>query len=170
MNPHTLRLAAIDDAETLVDLHLACWREAYAGLLSEETIEAVFADRVAAVAHRRERLSVTDRPTWVAETAGERGAEMVGFATAGPARHPDPPTPLELYALYARAAWWGTGVGRSLLTASVGGVAAYLWVLDGNDRAIGFYRRHGFDLDGATEAHPEGRHLRMVRADQGRAD
>ncbi|MDO9457351.1 GNAT family N-acetyltransferase [Nocardioides sp.] len=156
------RLATPDDAERLVDLHHACWREAYTGLLSDETIEGVFADRPAAVAGRRERLADRTRPTWITEVDGE----PVGFATAGPARYDDAPVPLELYAIYARASVWGTGIGHALLAASVGERAAYLWVLDGNDRATGFYRRHGFELDGATEDHPEGLHLRMVRSER----
>ncbi|WP_211357161.1 GNAT family N-acetyltransferase [Nocardioides rubriscoriae] len=153
------RLATPAEAERLVDLHEACWREAYADLLSPATIDRVFADRPAAVARRRTHLADGAAPTWVVERDGER----VGFATAGPPRHDEPPTDLELRAIYARASVWGTGVGHDLLTAAVGARAAYLWVLAGNERAIGFYRRHGFGLDGAEEEHPEGRHLRMVR-------
>jgi GNAT superfamily N-acetyltransferase len=153
------RLARPAEAEQLVDLHEACWREAYADLLSPARIDQVFADRPAAVARRRAYLADPVAPTWVVE----RDGVLVGFATAGPPRHDDAPADLELRAIYARAAVWGTGVGRALLAASVGDVAAYLWVLDGNDRAIGFYRRQGFELDGATEEHPEGLHLRMLR-------
>lgn len=154
-----LRLAEVADAEAFVDLHHACWREAYADLMPIERIDGVFADRAAAVARRREHLANPERPTWLALLADE----PVGFATAGPPRQPDPPTPLELFAIYTRASVWGLGVGRALLSASVGELASYLWVLEGNDRAIGFYRRHRFELDGATEVHPEGLHLRMVR-------
>lgn len=154
-----VRLARPQEADALVDLHLACWREAYADLLTPERIERPFADRAAAVAKRRRHLVDPSRATWVAEDDGG----LVGFAVAGPARHHDAPTDLELHAIYARAAVWGAGVGRALLVAAVGDRPAYLWVLDGNERAIGFYRRQGFELDGATEVHPEGLHRRMVR-------
>jgi L-amino acid N-acyltransferase YncA len=157
---HPVRLAQPAEAEALVGLHEACWREAYADLLPVEVVDRTFADRAAAVARRRERLADPTCPTWVAED-GDGG--LVGFAVAGPARHDDAPTDLELHAIYARAAVWGTGVGRALLAAAVGDRPAYLWVLDGNERAVGFYRRHGFELDGATEVHPEGLHRRMVR-------
>ena len=158
MNPDRLRAATPADAEALVDLHLACWRDAYPGLLSEATIESTFADRDAHVVRRRERLADPEAPTFVVEDAGA----LVAFATAGPPRHDDPPADLELYAIYALASTWGRGLGHQLLAAAVGERSAYLWVLDGNDRAQAFYRRHGFELDGATEDHPEGRHLRMV--------
>ena len=50
------------------------------------------------------------------------------------------------------------------LALTLGERAAYLWVLAGNDRATGFYERHGFVLDGAADDSDEhGRHLRMVR-------
>lgn len=157
---HEIRLAGREDADALVDLHHACWREAYAGLLPESVIEGTFAGRATMVAQRRERLVDPDRPTYVAE----RDGELTGFACAGPARHDDAPVGLELYAIYARAASWGHGVGHDLLGASVGERAAYLWVLDGNARAIGFYERHGFALDGGEDEEAEALHLRMVRA------
>ncbi len=49
------------------------------------------------------------------------------------------------------------GAGHALLDAAeqrmidAGHTRAYLWVLDGNDRADGFYARHGWELDGATK-------------------
>ena len=65
---------------------------------------------------------------------------------------------------YVRAAYWGTGVGYALFEIAIGDRAAYLWVLAGNERAIGFYERQGFRLDGTEDEHDEGRHVRMVRA------
>ena len=91
----------------------------------------------------------------------ERAGELVGFACQGPGR--GEPGGLELYALYTRAAWWGTGLGTALLAGSLGDLPAYLWVLEGNARAIAFYEKHGFRLDGGVEDEEEGRHLRMVR-------
>ena len=37
-------------------------------------------------------------------------------------------------------------------------------MLHGNDRAIRFYERQGFRLDGTKDEHDEGLHVRMVRA------
>lgn len=154
-----LRIAVPEDADAFYELHRACWREAYAGLMPAEAIERAFSDRVAYVERRRDRLGDPARPTWLAEKDGV----AIGFATAGPARAETPPVEFELYGIYARSAYWGQGVGAALLQAAVGDRACYLWVLDGNDRAIAFYRRHGFVLDGGREDHPEGLHLRMVR-------
>ncbi|WP_377320790.1 hypothetical protein ACFJIY_17135 [Pimelobacter simplex] len=54
-------------------------------------------------------------------------------------------------------------LGHRLLTEALAARPSYLWVLDGNDRAAGFYRRQGFVPDGAVRVEPEGRELRMVR-------
>jgi len=67
-------------------------------------------------------------------------------------------------ALYVRAARWGHGIGYALLETAIGDRAAYLWVLHDNERAIGFYERQGFRLDGTRDEHDEGLHVRMVRA------
>ncbi|MDE0776251.1 MAG: GNAT family N-acetyltransferase [Nocardioides sp.] len=152
------------DAEALVTLHEACWREAYAELMPAGFIDEVFADRDAHVARRLEQAAA-GRATWVAE----RDGELVGFASSGPPRLAEPPAAHELYALYARAHVWGAGVGHALHEIAVSGRDAYLWTLQGNNRSRTFYERQGYRADGVTEEQPAGRHVRMVRAVGGRA-
>ena len=148
-----------DDAEALAHLHIDVWDDAYTGLMPQGILD----ERREKVAERVERwrdILGQERPTWVAEDADG----LVGFAGVGPARDNDVDIDLELYALYVRAAYWGTGVGFALFEQAVGDRAAYLWVLADNERAIGFYERQGFRLDGTEDEHDEGRHVRMVRA------
>ncbi|WP_139982807.1 GNAT family N-acetyltransferase [Nocardioides litoris] len=156
-----LRPAVPDDAEAFVALHQACWHEAYADLVAPEVFAEVFGAPVAErVAHRRAVLARPELRTWVADDAG-----LVGFATSGPPRLDVPPVDLELYAIYLRAAHWGSGLADALLDAVVADRPAYLWVLEGNDRATRFYERRGFAPDGAAveDRHRAGRELRMVR-------
>ena len=155
----TIRPAEPSDAEALAHLHLDVWDDAYAGLMPQQILE----DRRAAVDQRVERwraILEADPTTLVAE--GPDG--LIGFASAGQGRDNDVDTELELKALYVRAAWWGSGVGFTLFQQAVGDRAAYLWVLASNARAIGFYERQGFRLDGVEDEHDEGLHVRMVRA------
>ena len=156
-----VRTTRPEDAVALAHLHLDVWDDAYTGLMPQQILD----DRRERVDERiaswQRVLSEHDR-TLVAE--GRDG--LIGFASAGPGRDDEVDIPLELMALYVRAAWWGTGVGHTLLEAAIGNRAAYLCVLEGNDRAIRFYERHGFAVDGHVEEAPEGRHVRMVRPGQ----
>lgn len=152
-----VRLGVPDDAARLTDLHLDVWDEAYAGLLPAEVLAARRAERAQRTDRWRTALAVG--ATWVADD----GDRLVGFTTAGPSRAADAPIPFELWALYVRRAAYGTGLGQRLFDVSVGDRAAYLWVLRGNDRAIAFYRRQGFIVDGAQKPQYDTVDLRMVR-------
>ena len=44
----------------------------------------------------------------------------------------------------------GSGLTDELLLTAIGNSPAFLWTLPANDRAIGFYRRHGFAMDGTS--------------------
>ena len=141
-------------------MHAACWRDIY----------GPYADP----ARLAERLADTDKwlanwTTGIAEgpprVLAEADGEIVGFAVAGPSRDEDGVTPAELYALYVRAAWWGTGLGQQLWEAVRPEEPCSLWVIENNRRAQSFYRRNGFDDDGAREFY-EGLgtwEIRMIR-------
>jgi GNAT superfamily N-acetyltransferase len=159
--PHdvSIRQAVLADAEPLAHLHVDVWDDAYTGLIPQGILD----DRREKVANRVDRwrdILKGREPTWVAEDSDG----PIGFASTGPPRDNDMDDMLELYALYVRAAYYGTGVGYALFEVAVGDRAAYLWVLAGNERAIGFYERQGFRLDGTEDEHDEGLHVRMVRA------
>jgi GNAT superfamily N-acetyltransferase len=155
----SIRRAVPEDAEALAHLHVDVWDDAYTGLMPQGILD----DRREKVAERVTRwreILEQSRPILLAED--EEG--VIGFASTGPARDNDMEELLELYSLYVRAAYWGTGVGYALFESTVGDRAAYLWVLAGNERAIRFYERQGFRLDGTEDEHDEGLHVRMVRA------
>lgn len=154
-----IRRGVPEDAEQMGHLHVDVWEDAYTGLVPQ----AILDERRATVADRIERwrgIFDQDQVNWVAE--GPEG--LVGFSGSGPARDNDVDLDLELWALYVRAAYYGTGLGYALFEQAVGDRACYLWVLGGNDRAIAFYERQGFRFDGTEDELDEGMHLRMVRA------
>jgi len=156
-----IRRGTPEDAETMGHLHLDVWDDAYTGLMPQGILDER-RDKVAERVERWRDILGQERPTWVAEDSDG----LVGFSGAGPGRDNDLDLDLdlELYALYVRAAYYGTGVGYALFERAVGDRACYLWVLAGNDRAIRFYERQGFRLDGTEDEHDEGLHVRMVRA------
>lgn len=157
----SLRLATADDAEAGAVLHAACWREAYGpyaapGLLAEKlanTSRWAEAWRVQLEKGPPRPLAVTD------------DGELVGFSVAGPSRDEGRPTPYELYAIYLREAWWGSGVAQELWEAVRPPGPTSLWVLEDNARARGFYRRNGFEPDGGRELYDDlgAWEIRMVR-------
>lgn len=155
MHATRIRPAEPADATGLAELHLDVWEDAYAGLMPREILDARRTIPLPVRAARwEERLHAT--PTWVAEDR----TGPVGFICAGPGREE---AGLELMALYVRARCYDTGLGSRLLRAAIGERSAYLWVLEGNTRAIRFYQRHGFVLEGQVKQADEGTELRMVR-------
>jgi GNAT superfamily N-acetyltransferase len=153
--------ARVGDAEALTDLHLDVWEEAYADLVPASVFTDRRARRAERVASWSGIIATGSSENLLAWSPGDR---LLGFSSTGTGRDPDDDLPpLELMALYVRASSYGTGLGHALLEAAIGDAPAYLWVLDGNARAIGFYERHGFAFDGAAKPEDVGLERRMVR-------
>lgn len=135
------------DIPMLAQLHVACWAEAYAGLLPPEEIAA--------------RDVVTRTRQWTYQIAqGTSRIALIpglGFAQAGAQRDDalrDAGYPQELFAIYLLRKGQGRGLGRTMLRAVTdlkGGPMTAL-VLGGNDSAIGFYEATGAHrLDSRSE-------------------
>ena len=84
----------------------------------------------------RERLADPLPDTLRLVARDEQG--IVGFSTAGPPRIDDPPADFELYAINLLPRAQGTGLADELLDRTLGERAAYLWVIEGNERAQAF--------------------------------
>lgn len=147
MDEVVVRRAVPDDAGGLSEVHVRTWQIAYAGLIPQDVLDSL--DVVARAARWRTTLESTRDTgrTWVAV----QGGRVIGFASSGPARGEDAPSPLELWALYLLPSHHGSGVATQLADAAIGDLPAFLWVLDGNDRTIRFYEKIGFRLDGAVK-------------------
>lgn len=158
-----IRPATVGDAEALTDLHLDVWEEAYGHLISEEILLDRRRGRSDRIARWRQNIPNPEALTLLAWE--DDGSRLLGFASKGPRRDESEPglPDLEIWALYVRAEVYGRGVGYAMLTEAIGSADAYLWVLDGNKRAIEFYERQGFRFDGASKAVAVGVERRMVR-------
>lgn len=158
-----IRPSLVQDAEALADLHLDVWEEAYRDLLPVEALEGRRLNRDHRVDSWRKLLA--EGPSTVTLAEVEDGNRLMGFVSSGPGRDdatiglPD----LEVMALYVRAEIYGTGIGYMLLRSAISSAAAYLWVLQGNERAVHFYERQGFSFDGAEKKAWTGTEQRMVR-------
>jgi GNAT superfamily N-acetyltransferase len=151
----TVRRAVFQDAERMVDIRLAGWRENFAHLLSAEFLAGITSD----VGQMRDAITRSVRTEHhVAEVDGE----VVAFAIAGPAQDGEP-RDWQLFLIYQYARLHGSGTGQALLDAAVGQRPAVLWTAEDNPRAQAFYRRNGFAPDGARKVEPAWENLAEIR-------
>jgi GNAT superfamily N-acetyltransferase len=139
------------DALDIATVHVESWQVGYRGLVPDDVLAG---------------LSIDTREQWWRATLSEPGArstllavegeDVLGFAAVGTSRDGDPQVG-ELYAMYLRSTAWGRGVGSVLHAAaldrlrSFGFTRASLWMLAGNGRALRFYRREGWAVDGRSK-------------------
>jgi L-amino acid N-acyltransferase YncA len=142
-----VRPAVAADAAGIHAVHRASWLETYSHLVDPAVIERRYAD------------AELWRARWLGLIANgvvrvaERDGRVVGWAYATSGRDGDAPCDRVLEGIYLLAEAHGSGLGQALLDAVLGDEPAFLWVADGNPRAEAFYRRNGFERDGATDQH-----------------
>lgn len=163
----TIRPATRTDAEAIARVDIASWRGAYSEILSDSYLASLDVTQRAG----QWTSAVGARDTTVLVAEDEQGT--VGFTSVGPCRDEDAdPGDLEIYAIYLHPRAWGSGVARDLMRTVLDGLApgtvVSLWILEGNERAQHFYRRHGFQHDG-TERIDDigGRPLKQLRFRKG---
>jgi len=132
------------EAEEMARLHIACWHEAYQGLVPDDTLAK--ADPVARIAMWQQRLG--DKHGFV--LAAYDGNAPIGFIMAGPNRDPAvPQADGHIAALYILKSHYRLGLGRHLMGKAAGwwlgqgGTSLGLGVLSGNARAMAFYSGMG---------------------------
>lgn len=167
-SPHAgrfrIRQASGGDLVDAARVKALAWRQTY------PFPDAVFARQDELVASSAELWADRmDRGSyfWVVTDTAEPGAPIVGVAHAT-AEVPVPsPASLELSMIYLLDIAKGSGIADRLLQMAIGDAPAFCWVLEGNERAVAFCRRHGFEADGAVQqldgllAHH--RELRLLR-------
>jgi ribosomal protein S18 acetylase RimI-like enzyme len=146
----SVRRAVPDDADAWARCHRACWREAYGPIVDSALLEAELGEEGSWTPRVRERLSLPAGPrSWVAV---DGSGDVVGIAVVGPSRGDLAElTAEQVYAVYVRRAWHGTGLAQALLARSLGTAAACLEVLEDNGRARTFYARQGFEPTGIRQ-------------------
>jgi GNAT superfamily N-acetyltransferase len=154
MTPPALRHAGPDDAAAIGAVHVAAWRETYAGLLPAALLAALSA---AARAEQWRGALLDPDASGTAVVVAEHGGQIIGFgaacdqldaglAAAGFGG--------EIAAVYVLRAHQRRGVGGMLIAALAdalvarGHAAASLWVLRDNAVARAVYDRLGGEIVG----------------------
>ena len=145
-----------EDADSRGYVHWKSWQETYSGLIPEASLAKRTLERCQDVARR-----------WPENTlVAEYGGKIVGFACYGPCRDEDLSDYGEVNAIYVLREAQGLGIGKALMEAALEKLSAYnsiaIWVLKGNEHAIGFYEQFGFRFDGAAQEIEVGIVLRMI--------
>lgn len=148
-----IRAATINDCALLAEVHIGSWRQAYGKLIPQSYLDSL--DVVSRAQRWREILAEGESEVLL-HFAGE---QLAGFASIGPSRDDDATeTWGELAAFYYLRPYWGAGLSEQLLSSACtrlkerGFSPTMLWVLRENHRAISFYKKYGFEFDGAEKA------------------
>ena len=141
-----------EDCDQKGYVHWKSWLETYTGLIEERFLTNQSLEKCQAIARR-----------WPQNTlVAEQDGRIVGYACYSQ----DKNGAGEVMALYLLKEVQGTGLGRKLMDAAIGQLSGCspitLWVLQGNNPAIGFYKHYGFRLSGESETLPLGTELRMI--------
>jgi ribosomal protein S18 acetylase RimI-like enzyme len=138
------RPAEVRDVEAIAELHADSWRRNYRGAYLDSYLDGdVLTDRLLVWRERITRPDASFR-TIVAE----RGGVFAGFAHTK--LDDDPKWGALLDNLHVVHGWKGQGIGTQLMAAAARavlkatpGAGLYLWVLDANVAAQGFYAARG---------------------------
>jgi GNAT superfamily N-acetyltransferase len=143
-----IRAAENRDSADIARIHVEAWRDAYADLMPVNYL-ARLDPRIEAARWARSLGLGANGRTLVAEA--DDG--VVAYASLGGARGHGADSG-EVYALYVETDWREHGIGRGLIEAAFdrfrrrGLKSAFIWCLEGNTAARGFYTRCGGKLLG----------------------
>jgi ribosomal protein S18 acetylase RimI-like enzyme len=137
-----IRAMTEEDIPAVSQLLGDSWRRTYSPILGAETAARI-SDERHAPQHIAAELADRNRMAFVAERAD---GSVAGYAMA----EMDATGDVRLDRLHVEASALGTGLAADLLHAVIAAHAGIpsiaLEVLEGNDRALAFYRKHGFDV------------------------
>jgi GNAT superfamily N-acetyltransferase len=160
----SLRPATAADADLIASIHSASWQATYHGLLPDAFLDNEVTRERAAYWRARLNAPGAERRSVV---IAELGEEPIGFACVE--RQPESSWGVLLDNLHALPGHQGIGVGKLLMGAAAdwaraqGETQLYLYVLEGNTPAIGFYERQGWRFAGAEPDRVGGMDITALR-------
>ena len=152
MSDPIIRKVLAEDAYEYAALHIACWRAAYKGIISDEYLQNMSVDEMG------------ERTKQYLQNSGdvlyyclEFDGSMIGRLVLNNSRDDDKPDAAEIGAMYLLDTYWDKGLGRKMMEFSLeefqrmGYSEVILWVLEANGRARQFYEKFDFSFDGTKK-------------------
>ncbi len=134
-------LETAGERDGVAQVHYSSWRETYPGLIDSEYINGITLEKRIEGAKNIENAFIA--------LDGDR---VVGFICYGSCKDEDETNSGEIYSVYVLREYQKMGIGKALTDLAMREMRQYgavnLWVLQGNERAIGFYENYGFAFDG----------------------
>lgn len=147
-----IRPATDRDTDAIAHVHTISWQAVYRGHFPDSYLDNIDVTRRA---ETWRRVSLDGSELVVAESENS----IIGFLHLCQSRDEDADDSTdEISSIYFVPDCWSKGQGRQLMDWALdrskarGSKQVTLWVLEGNDRARGFYGAMGFHLDGTTKA------------------
>lgn len=140
-------------------VHWKSWQDAYKGIVDQSYLDSMTLAKCEEIAFKwPDNLIVA-----------KDGNQVVGFVGYGKYHDEELIETGEIFAIYVLEEYCGTGVGKALMQAGLGELdyqTVAVWVLKDNKRAIKFYEKCGFCIDGREEVIKLGSpivEVRMIR-------
>ena len=158
-----IRKAVAGDIPDIARIHVDSWQVAYRGIVPHDVLENLSVEKRAQ--HLERHMLRDDHGYYVALL----NRVVVGFFLMCVVDVEAGETVGEISAIYIDEACWGKGFGSKMLEVALGqfrmaGVREiYVWVLEENRRARGFYEKCGFMYDGEVKVIHVGKPLNECR-------
>ncbi|MBL7202289.1 MAG: GNAT family N-acetyltransferase [Anaerolineae bacterium] len=153
-----VRQMRASDIPGVARAHIAAWRVAFRGILSDRTLDGLRVEHFEGA--WQEIIQRENRTNLVAE----QGGEILGYVAFGPTHdlQDDARPPGEIYGIYVHPDHWRVGAGRSLMSQALkqlrgqGFTRVIVWTMAGNAISRGFYEKNRFVLDGGERTSERG--------------
>jgi len=162
----TIHKVLLEDAHEYAALHIACWQDAYKGIISDEYLDSMPAELDQRVERCRKYISEPGECEYLYAACG---GDMIGRLIFNRSRDEDKPDAGEVSAIYLLADYWGKGYGKQMMDYAVaalrnaGHQEIIVWVLEENNRARRFYEKYGFVYDGTRQEIEIGKPIAEIR-------
>ena len=161
-----IRKVLPEEANKYTALHIACWRDAYTGIMPDEYLNNMSAE----LEQKAERCKMAiDEQGDCEFFCAIHNDDMIGRLIFGKSNDEDKPDAGDVFAIYLLADYWGKGYGKQMMDFAAselkrsGYQETIIWVLEENTRGRQFYERYGFVLDGTKKVMELGKSLTCVR-------